>query len=66
MRTSNPSQVDIRAALAEVARSGAPAQQELAQRLLATDLVEAEAVRTATQLIDAFQHDPYLTRNPGD
>ncbi|MCH9800728.1 MAG: hypothetical protein K0U62_04230 [Actinomycetia bacterium] len=56
----------MREALAEVAQSGAPAQQKLAQRLLATDLAEAEAVRTATELIDAFRHDPYLTRNPGD
>jgi hypothetical protein len=58
--------VDIRAALAQVAESGASAQQELAQQLLATDLADAETVRTATELIDAFQHDPYLTRNPGD
>ncbi len=58
--------MDIRAALSEVVQSGAPAQQELAQRLLATDLTDAETVRTATELIDAFQHDPYLTRNPGD
>ncbi len=58
--------MDIRTALSEVAQSGAPAQQDLAQRLLATDLADSETVRTATELIDAFQHDPYLTRNPGD
>lgn len=58
--------MDIRAALSEVAHSGAPAQQVLAHQLLATDLTEPEAVQTATELIDAFQHDPYLTRNPGD
>lgn len=58
--------MDIRAALAEVAQSGAPAQQALAERLLATDLTDSAEVRTATELIDAFQHDPYLTRNPGD
>jgi len=53
--------------LQEVARQGAPAQRALAQHLL-TQLsdgpAQTQVAATVDQLINAYLHDPDLTRNP--
>ena len=56
----------IREDLSEVVRLGAHAQRQLAEELLHSDLTDPEIMLTAADLVDAFRHDPYLTRNPQD
>ena len=56
--------MELRDRLAEVADCGAPAQAAHARSLL-TRLVDNDDATTeqeARELIDAYLHDPYLTR----
>lgn len=56
--------MELRDRLTEVAERGAPAQAERAHALLMqlTDRDKATAEQEARELIDAYLHDPYLTR----
>ena len=57
------------AQLQEVCDKGAPAQAKRASELLTTlqtDPQNGSAVVEADALIEAYLHDPYLTKNPGD
>jgi len=57
--------VELRDRLTEVAERGAPAQAERAHALLTqlTDGDDATVEHEARELIDAYLHDPYLTRS---
>lgn len=61
--------MDLRDRLAEVAAKGAPAQShratELLEKLQVAGLDNSSRAE-ARQLIDAYLHDPYLTKNVGD
>lgn len=61
--------MELRDRLAEVAAKGAPAQSHravaLLERLKAAELDDSSKTE-AQQLIDAYLHDPYLTKNAGD
>ena len=61
--------MELRDRLAEVATKGAPAQSQRATSLLEklneTGL-DHPSKAEAQQLIDAYLHDPYLTKNAGD
>jgi len=57
------------AQLREVQDKGAPAQAQRAGELLAVldmDAADPESIVEADALIDAYLHDPYLTKNEGD
>ncbi|MGA1146220.1 MAG: hypothetical protein ACO3YU_04405 [Candidatus Nanopelagicales bacterium] len=57
------------AALREVQEKGARAQAERANELLAVlqvDALDPAATAEADALIEAYLHDPYLTKNAGD
>lgn len=57
------------AQLQEVYDKGAPAQAKRAQELLTAlkdDPQNESSVFEADALIEAYLHDPYLTKNPGD
>jgi len=61
--------MELRDRLAEVAAKGAPAQSHrataLLEKLQASGLDHSSQAE-ARQLIDAYLHDPYLTKNAGD
>ena len=57
------------AALREVQEKGAQAQAARANELLAVlqvDALDPAATTEADALIEAYLHDPYLTKNAGD
>jgi len=61
--------MELRDRLAEVAANGAPAQSQRANALLEelqVDGLDHTSRAEAQQLIDAYLHDPYLTKNAGD
>ena len=57
--------MELRDRLTEVADRGAPAQAAHAQALLTklADKDDAATEQEARELIDAYLHDPYLTRS---
>lgn len=57
--------IDIVARLTEVSEKGAPAHRESARLLIAAlseDATDVVSLRHAELLLDAYLHDPYLTR----
>jgi len=61
--------MDVRSQLSQVIERGAPAQADMATALLerlSADPNEPTALVQAQNLIDAFLHDPYLTKNVDD
>jgi mannose/cellobiose epimerase-like protein (N-acyl-D-glucosamine 2-epimerase family) len=57
----------MRRALQEIIDRGQPAHAAEAARLLArlaTDPDDAQSLADAAALVDAYLHDPYLTRYP--
>jgi hypothetical protein len=58
--------VELRDRLDDVAANGAPAQAEHARELLSKfhdNATDADIEQQARELIDAYLHDPYLTRS---
>lgn len=62
--------MEARDRLEEVARKGAPAQATKARELLARiagDPTDSSAIAETDALVDAYLHDPYLTKiEPND
>lgn len=61
--------MELRDRLAEVESQGAPAQSSRATELLsriAADPNDQSAQLEASVLIDAYLHDPYLTKKVGE